>query len=87
MRDCTPAEIRFHIKRGLQSLPQSTLKDLAGAADKRARALDEAMDIIAARFDGYEFQGPDAILPHGDGATYAAQQREAREAAEGSGSA
>ena len=81
MRDCTPAEIRFHIKRGLQSLPRSTLKDLAGSEDRRAAALNLAMEIIAGRFEGYEFRGPDAILPHGDGATYAAQQREAREAA------
>jgi len=66
MRQLTPAELRFHLKRGLQQLSQSCLRDLAGAADKRARGLDEAAAVLLARFDRYEVFAPDPIPAHGE---------------------
>lgn len=55
----TPADLRFQIKRGLQTLSRSVLRDLAGKPDARERALDAATDTIAARFDGHDVIAPE----------------------------
>jgi hypothetical protein len=53
------AEVRFIVKRGLQSLSRSLLRDLAGKPDARERALDIATDVVVARFDGMEVAQPE----------------------------
>lgn len=66
MRQLTPAELRFQIRRGLQQLPRSTLRDLAGAADRREAGLEAAADVIMARFARHDVFGPDPIPGHGE---------------------
>lgn len=51
--------MRFQIKRGLQDLSRSLLRDLAGKPEARERALDLATLHIAARFDGCDIVAPE----------------------------
>lgn len=61
MRKLETHELHFLIHRALQQLPQSVLRDLAGAADRRQRGLQLAADIFAARFAGHEIYAPDPM--------------------------
>ena len=65
MRKVPPSELRFQLLRGLQQIPQSTLRDLAGAPDKRSAALESAADTLMARMHDKEVFGPDPIPNHG----------------------
>lgn len=66
MRELDPNELRFQIRRGLQQLSASTLRDIAGAADRRERGLNAATGTLAARFAGHQVFAPDPIPAHGD---------------------
>jgi hypothetical protein len=61
MRDVPESEIRFLLKRGLQQLSRSILRDLAGTSEKREAALEMAVDIMAVRFDRLSIQAPDPL--------------------------
>jgi hypothetical protein len=65
MRPVPESEVRFLLKRGLQQLPRSILRDLGGAADKREAALALAVDVLAARFARLTIQAPDPRPNHG----------------------
>jgi len=51
MRRLTPAEVRFLVLRGFQSLSRSLRRDLTGKPDVAERAQQVAVDIVAERFD------------------------------------
>ncbi|WP_114952241.1 hypothetical protein [Sphingosinicella terrae] len=55
------SELRFLIKRGLQQLSRSLLRDLAGTAEKRDAALEMAVDIMVVRFHRLSIQAPDPL--------------------------
>lgn len=54
MRRISPSDLRFRIKRALQELTRSTIRDLVGKPDKREQALDVATEAVAERFAGCE---------------------------------
>ncbi|QAY77939.1 hypothetical protein [Sphingosinicella sp. BN140058] len=59
MRRISPSDFRFRIKRALQELSRSTIRDLVGKPDKREQALDVATEAVAERFAGCEVQESD----------------------------
>ncbi len=65
MRKLPKSEVRFQLLHGLQQIPRSTLRDLAGSPDKREAALQRAADTLMTRMEGKEVFGPDAIGNHG----------------------
>lgn len=59
MRRVAPSEIRFEVKRALQELSRSTLRDWAGKPDKREAAIDQATDAVMERLKECEISAPD----------------------------
>jgi hypothetical protein len=55
----TPDQLRFEIRRGLQTLSRSVLLDLGRSTDVRERALDQATTTMVGRLDGYEVVAPE----------------------------
>lgn len=64
MRRIDQPELLFLIKRGLQGIPKSTLNEMNGSADARARALDHATGIIHERLSHLEYEAPDPLKAH-----------------------
>jgi len=58
-------ELRFLVKRALQTMPKSLLNNLGRGGDLRMRALDEATDIIIERLDHLDYTAPPPIPNHG----------------------
>lgn len=66
MRQLSPREVRFQIKRALQEVPAATIALMSrNGRDKREQALDAIADAIAARFEQHDVYGPDPIGSHG----------------------
>jgi hypothetical protein len=62
MHKLTPEESRFLVKFALKSIPAGTLQDMQrGSAEKRAAALDLAVDVVLGHFamSGHEIHRPD----------------------------
>jgi len=70
MRRIPESELRFHLKRALQLLPRSTLRDLTGSDEARSRGLEAGADVLMARFEGMEVMAPDPAK-----STFQAQRR------------
>lgn len=64
MRQADEKEIRFKLRRGLQGLDRTLLKNLAGAADKKEIALKIAEDILWQQLSRYSFEAPDPLEGH-----------------------
>ncbi|GAA0749697.1 hypothetical protein [Sphingomonas trueperi] len=58
-------ELRFLVKRALQTLPKSLLLNLNRGGDMRLRALDQATDIIMERLDHLDYTAPPPLENHG----------------------
>lgn len=58
-------ELRFLVKRALQTFRPSLLRDLSRGTHVRERALDEATDIIMERLDHLEYTAPPPLPNHG----------------------
>lgn len=58
-------ELRFLVKRGLQTFPLSLLRDLSRGTDVRERALNRATDIIMERLDHLDYTASPPLENHG----------------------
>lgn len=58
-------ELRFLVKRALQTIPKSVLNGLGRGGEMRMRALDDATDIIVERLDHLEYTAPPPLGNHG----------------------
>ena len=60
MPTLTESELRFHLLRGIQSLPRSVLRDMVSKSpETRERALSLSVDVLAVRFQGMEVIAPE----------------------------
>ena len=61
MASSNEPELRIHYRRAIQSLPKSTLRDLASNGETRERAIELAVDILVARLE--ELARPADLAP------------------------
>ena len=55
----TESELRFEIKRAVQSLPKGVLRDLVGKPEPYERGLRSAVEIIHQRFSRFQVVSPE----------------------------
>jgi hypothetical protein len=55
----TDSEVRFELRRGLQSLPRGVVRDLAAQPAAREKAMTAAVEVLALRFVDKEVIAPE----------------------------
>jgi hypothetical protein len=55
----TESELRFEIRRALQGLPRSVLRDMLGKPDAHERGLSAAVEVLYARFAPLDVLAPE----------------------------
>lgn len=66
MRKLDEKEVRFQIKRAVQTIPAGVTQRLHRVGrDQQALAIEEMTDIIMGRLASFEVYGPDPISNHG----------------------